>query len=308
MTSSQGVRFVPDMSNDPRIRVFRRRFDAVGEFEGMEVDAYVLITTTSVVVLDTLLCPEDVESMMELVQSDCAGRQVLVVNSHADWDHAWGNAYFCGRHYTPIIAHEQGVVRMTSEEARVELADFQHRYSIFQNVALVPATLTFNTGLTIYGGDLTLELLPAPGHHRDHIAAWIPELRLLLAFDAVEKPLPCLENAAAVPSMLRTLERFLALKPERVLCSHGKTTSPQLVKENLAYLREIERRSMAFLQEQQPSNVELDHAAAAIHYPFDEVIEGVHEEVDRTFYSWAHNANARYMLQWLMEEASHERR
>ena len=305
MTSSQNVLFVPEMSSDPRLRVFRRTFDAVGEFEGMEVDAYIVITTTSIVVLDTLLCPKDVQSMMEMVQSDSAERQILVVNSHADWDHSWGNAYFSGRHYAPIIANEHGMVRMVSEEARVELADFQQHYSIFQNVTLVPPTLTFNTSLTIHGGDLTIELMPAPGHHRDHIAAWIPELRLLLAFDAVEKPLPCLENAAAVPSMLSTLEHFMALEPERVLCSHGKTTSPQLIKENLTYLHEIERRSQNLLREHQPTNDELEHATAAIHYPFDEVIEGLHDPVDRTFYSWAHDANARYILQWLMEEASH---
>lgn len=304
MPSTQSVLFVPEMSSDARIRVFRRTFDAVGEFEGMEVDAYIVITTTTVVVLDTLLCPEDVESMMEMVQSDSAGRQILVVNSHADWDHAWGNAYFTGKHSAPIIAHEHGMVRMAEEEARVELADFQQRYPIFQNVTLLPPTLTFKTGLTIHGGDLTIELMPAPGHHRDHIAAWIPELRLLLAFDAVEKPLPCLENAEAVPSMLRTLEHFLAMEPERVLCSHGKTTSPQLVKENLAYLRELERRGQAFLREHEPSNAELEHAATAIHYPCDAVIAGLHEPVDRTFYSWAHDANARYMLQWLMKEAA----
>jgi glyoxylase-like metal-dependent hydrolase (beta-lactamase superfamily II) len=305
MPSTQSVLFVPEMSSDARIRVFRRTFDAVGEFEGMEVDAYIAITSTTVVVLDTLLCPGDVESMLEMVQSDIVGRQILVVNSHADWDHAWGNAYFTGSRSAPIIAHEHGLVRMVAEEARVELADFQHRYAIFQNVTLIPPTLTFNTGLTIHGGDLTIELKPAPGHHRDHIAAWIPELRLLLAFDAVEKPLPCLENADAIPSMLTTLERFLALEPERVLCSHGKTTSPQMIKENLAYLRELERRSHALLREHQPSNAELEHAAAAIQYPFDEVIAGLHEPVDRTFYSWAHDANARYMLQWLMKEAAH---
>ncbi len=305
MPSTQSVLFVPEMSNDPRLRVFRRVFDAVGEFEGMEVDAYIIFTTTTVVVLDTLLCPEDVERMMAMVQSDIAGRQILVVNSHADWDHAWGNAYFTGSHSAPIIAHEHGMVRMVSEEARIELADFQHRYSIFQNVTLIPPTLTFSTGLTIHGGDLTIELIPAPGHHRDHIAAWIPQLRLLLAFDAAEKPLPCLENADAVPSMLSTLEHFLVLEPERVLCSHGKTTSPQLIKENLAYLHEIKQRSLDLLHEHQPSHTELEHASAAIHYPFGEVIAGLDEPVDRTFYSWAHDANARYMLQWLMKEAAH---
>lgn len=301
MSSTQGVFRVPNMSGDPRVHVFRRNFDAVGEFEGMEVDAYIIITSTTVVVLDTMLCPEDVESMLSMVQDDLAGHQLLVVNSHADWDHAWGNAYFTGTHTAPIIAHEHGAVRMQSEEARVELADFQQRYPTFQNVTLVSPTLTFNNTLTIHGGDLTIELLPAPGHHRDHIAAWIPALRLLLAFDAVEKPLPCLENAAAIPAMFHTLEHFLTLKPERVLCSHGNTTSLQLVKDNLTYLHTLEQRSRTFLQANRPTSAELEHAAATIHYPFDEVIAGMAGPIDRTFYSWAHDANARYMLQWLLD-------
>lgn len=300
MSPVQGVFAAPEMSPDPRIHVFRRNFDVVGEFEGMEVDAYMIITATTAVVLDTLLCPEDVEHMMQMVEADIAGKQLLVVNSHADWDHAWGNAYFTGTRAAPIIAHEHGRVRLQSEEARVELADFQQRYPLFHNVRLVPPTVTFSQNLTISGGDLTIELFPAPGHHRDHIAAWIPELRLLLAFDAVEKPIPCLENAAAVPSMINTLEHFLALEPLIVLCSHGKTTSPQLVKDNLSYIHELKRRARAFLQQQQPTSAELEHAAETIQYPFDEVIAEPSEPVDRTFYSEAHSANARYVLEWLM--------
>jgi glyoxylase-like metal-dependent hydrolase (beta-lactamase superfamily II) len=302
MSTIQGVFAVPEMSTDPRIRVFRRIFDVVGEFEGMEVDAYIIITATTAVVLDTLLCPEDAEQVMHMVQNDIVGKHLLAVNSHADWDHAWGNAYFTGTRAAPIIAHEHGRVRLQSEEARVELADFQQRYPLFHNVTLVPPTVTFSQGLTVYGGDLTIELFPAPGHHRDHIAAWIPELRLLLAFDAVENPLPCLENAAAIPSMMNTLEHFLALEPERVLCSHGKTTSPQLVKDNLTYIHELKRRAGAFLQQHQPTSAELEHAAETIQYPFDEVIAELSEPVDRTFYSAAHNENARYVLEWLMRQ------
>jgi glyoxylase-like metal-dependent hydrolase (beta-lactamase superfamily II) len=147
---------------------------------------------------------------------------------------------------------------------------------------------------------MTIELFPAPGHHRDHIAAWLPELRLLLAFDAVENPLPCIENAEAVPSMFATLERFIALQPGQVLCSHGKTTSPALVQGNLAYLREIEHRSRQLLLTHRPTPQELEHASALIAYPLDEVIASAAEPVDRTFYGWAHDANVRYILEWLM--------
>jgi glyoxylase-like metal-dependent hydrolase (beta-lactamase superfamily II) len=300
MPASGGVFFVPEMSRDPRIRVFRRVFNAPGEFEKMEVDAYVLITAAYLVVFDTLLCPEDAHVMMQMVQDQLAGRQVLVVNSHADWDHVWGNAYFTGEHAAPIIAHEHGRIRMESQEARAELADFQQRYPIFRNVRLLPATIAFNHELTIHDGDLTIELFPAPGHHRDHIAAWIPQLSLLLAFDAVENPLPCIENAGAVPSMFATLQHFLALRPERVLCSHGKTTGPAMVEANLAYLREIERRCRELLLKRRPTPQELEHAAELIDYRLDDVIAGSTGEVDRSFYGQAHDDNVRYVIQWLM--------
>jgi glyoxylase-like metal-dependent hydrolase (beta-lactamase superfamily II) len=302
MPSTEGVFLVPEMVADARVHVFRRNFNMADEFEGMEVDAYVVISDRYVVVLDTLLCPEDAQRMMETVEDAHAGRTLLVVNSHADWDHAWGNAYFTGEQTAPIIAQDYGLLRMQSEEARTELAGYQGRYDIFRNVHLIAPTITFNQRLTIAGGDLTLELFSAPGHHHDHIAAWIPELRLLFAFDAVENPLPCLEDATGVAGMFATLESFLALQPQGLLCSHGKTTNPALISENLAYLREIERRSLAYLQLHRPTVQELEHGSGLIHYPIDEVIAGTCEPVDRTFYSWAHEANIRAIMQWLLEK------
>ncbi len=303
MSATEGVFFVPEMSTDARIRVFRRSLNLPGEFEEMEVDAYIVVTERYIVLLDTLLCPEDVAIVMQSVQDESVGRQVLVVNSHADWDHSWGNAYFTGEHAAPIIAQDYCRARMLADEARTELVDFQSRFPVFHNVALLPPTITFSDRFTIHGGDLTIELMPAPGHHPDHIAAWMPELRLLLAFDAAEKPLPFMEDALSVQPMFATLEHFLALKPQRVLCSHGKTTSPALVSDNLAYLREVERRSRSYLRTQTPTNVELEHAAMLIDYPFAEVIAGNTEPVDHAFYSWAHDANARHIIQWLMSNA-----
>jgi glyoxylase-like metal-dependent hydrolase (beta-lactamase superfamily II) len=300
MPASKNVVFVPEMSANSRIRVFRRTFNPVGEFEGMEVDAYIVFTDAYMVVFDTMLCPEDVSIMMHMVQDEVGKRTILVVNSHADWDHAWGNAYFRGEHTAPIIAHEYGRIRLLSDEARTELTDYQQRYPIFRNVELVPPTITFNQHLTLYDGQMSIEIFPAQGHHRDHIAAWLPELRLLLAFDAVENPLPCIENAEAVPSMFATLEHFIALQPERVLCSHGKTISPALVQKNLAYLREVEHRSRQLLLAHHPAPQELEHASTLIAYPLEEVIADATGRVDRTFYGWAHDANVRYILEWLM--------
>src|SRR5260370_41941825 len=92
MESNQGTREVPEMSSDPRVRVFRRTLRGLEDFEGMEVDAYVILGERYVVLLDTLLCPADMAEIMRIIEPELHGGQLLCVNSHADWDHTWGNS------------------------------------------------------------------------------------------------------------------------------------------------------------------------------------------------------------------------
>ncbi len=291
---------VHDLVEDKHIRVFRRYFSAPGEFDSMQVDAYIIISRHYVVVCDTLLCPEDVASMLHTVHSELSGRQLIVINSHADWDHCWGNCYFTGTRKAPIIAHERCRERLQSAEAQAELADYQARFATFQQVALTPPDQTFTQRYTIHDDDLTLELLSAPGHCADHLAVWIPELRLLLAFDAVEYPLPQIENAQGVRPMLTTLERFLALQPRTVLCSHGKINSPVIIAENLVYVRAIERRCHLWLATHQATSTDLAHAATLIGYPSTEAVARPEQVEDPAFYRSVHEQNVAAVLQWVM--------
>ena len=289
------------LSGDGRVRVFRRAFTGMEEYAGMTVDAYVVISDRYVVICDTLLSPTDMQTLLEWVSAALlADRQLLVVNSHADWDHCWGNSYFIDS--APIIASQLCQERMRSEEARRGLTDFQSRYDLFDDVELTPPTLTFTDRLTISGGDLTLELFSASGHTTDHIAVWIAELRLLLAFDAVEFPLPIIGSAESVEEMFTTLEQFLALQPQHVLCSHGNSNDPDLVSKNLAYLREIEARCLAVLRFHNPTDEELEHAPELIEFPFSKVIARIPETVDTAFYSQAHADNVRAIMDWLLAE------
>ncbi|HXZ03259.1 MAG TPA: MBL fold metallo-hydrolase [Ktedonobacteraceae bacterium] len=300
MPSPKEIIPVFEMSTDERVRVFRRTFHGINEFEGMEVDAYIVITDRHVIILDTLLCPEDVSVMLDSVKGELRGRSLLCIDSHADWDHSWGNCYFTGENAAPIIAHDHCLTRLKSTEAHVELLEFQQLSSTFKNVFLLPPTITFDQHFTIHGGNLTIELFHAPGHHFDQIVAWLPELRLLLAFDAVENPLPLIEGVDCVPHMFTTLEHLIALQPLRVLCSHGMTTSPDQVLQNLAYVHEIERRCKSVLQKRQPGAQELVQTSELINYSLDEVICETTGTVDRVFYTKAHENNCQAIMKWLM--------
>jgi len=214
---------------DRRLRMFRA---------GHEVDTFVLLTRRYAVVVDTMSTPEEMTAVMGLVRDDLAGRQVLVVNTHADYDHAWGNAVFAtpdGAYPAPIIAHRRVAERLRDPETERYLRQRQQVEPRFAAVRLIPPTVIFSDRLRIDGGDLTLELIPTPGHTDDHVAVWIPELRLLLAGDAAEQPIPYVNAPSDLPALRASIRLLVALDPATVIPCHGGTTDPGLLARNLAY-------------------------------------------------------------------------
>src|SRR5262249_4468957 len=230
---------VPNGGWDVRLRVLRA---------GDEVDTFALITARYVVLVDTMATPELAEGILNRVRPDLQGGQLLVVNTHADWDHCWGNAAFTmpwGSMPAPILGHDLAAARLGGAEERATLDRKRAEEPRFSSVRLVAPTVTFRDSLRIAGDDLTLELLPTPGHTPDHVAVWVPELRLLLAGDAAEHPFPAVYDSEALPALRASLERLRALGPARVFPCHGGTTDAALPARNLAYFDSLERAARA---------------------------------------------------------------
>jgi len=206
---------------------------------GDEVDAFVIRARRYTVLVDTLstpqLCAEALERFVP------AKPRLLVVNTHADWDHVWGNAAVVDR--APIIAHRAALSRRA--ENLTTLRDKAE--DRFQEVRIVEPTITFTDTLTIDAGDLTIELIHTPGHTPDHLIAWVPALRLCLAGDSVEDPLPELwsDSPESLQQMRESLLTIRALSPRHVLPSHGKTIDPGIAERNLAYFDDVATRIAA---------------------------------------------------------------
>ncbi len=285
---------------DPHIHIFRRITSIPGEFETLQVDCYVIETKRFIVLCDTSLCPQDSAALLQTFADQAKNQQVIVINSHADWDHVWGNGTFANMPVIPIIAHDNALARWQSDEMLTLFVDYRKRFPLFHDVVLTQPQLTFNDTLTLYGGDLTLELFHAPGHQPDHIAIWIAQLQLLLAFDAVEYPFPTVENARSVPVMLATLRHLLALAPQTVLCSHGGTISPSLVQDNLDYMNTIEQKCRVFLADHSyPTASALEHASALIGSAWQDAVPADGVVNDQDYSSWAHDQNVRAVMQWI---------
>jgi glyoxylase-like metal-dependent hydrolase (beta-lactamase superfamily II) len=287
---------LPNAGWDARLRVFRSR---------AEVDTFALLTARYAVLVDTTSLPAISARIVELLRPALVGRGLLVVNTHADYDHAWGNGAFApdGPFPAPIIGHEQARLRLESLAEYERLARMRATDAAFAGVRLIPPTLTFAERLTIHGGDLTLDLLHTPGHTSDHVSVWAPEPRLLLAGDAAEHPFPEVDRAEDVPLLRASLARLAALGPALVFPCHGGTTDPGLLVRNIAYFDELERHTRETLRAGAlPGNwAERDDLPDVLGFSFEEAtrIASMQPDAVPAFYRDFHRANARAMVGWV---------
>ena len=291
------VSLVPNQGWDARILVCRC---------GTLVDTFIVVSDRYVVLIDTLINRRTAEALLEIARPYLAGRQLLAVNTHADWDHAWGNHVFAGLSAllpTPIIASRLCAERLRSEAAQLKLAEMRaNEPGRFGDVVLTPPSLLFEQQLVIDGGDLTLQLFATPGHKPDHIAIFIPEIRTLLPGDAAELPFPFVESAATLPAMRDSLGRMAALNAETALCCHAPVTiGPALLQQNMAYFDTIEQRCRDALARGIPGTPAADaDVEALVGFAF---VEALAADADAAalegFYRPGHQAAIRAMLEYL---------
>jgi glyoxylase-like metal-dependent hydrolase (beta-lactamase superfamily II) len=206
---------------------------------GDEVDCVFVRTERFNVLFDTLATPALCRRALELLADVRGGRPLLVVNSHMDWDHFWGNRAIDG---VPIIAHDKAMERLRGPSALQTLREKRALEPRFQEVEILLPTLSFSgERMVLHGGDLTLELLHTPGHTPDHVAVWIPELRVCLAVDAVENPIPEVWSRAPddLRSLCSSLKKIRDLNPKHLIVAHGQTDDPAAVGRNLAYFQKL---------------------------------------------------------------------
>jgi glyoxylase-like metal-dependent hydrolase (beta-lactamase superfamily II) len=202
--------------------------------DGLDVRATLLLGTKSAVVIDTLARPQDMAPFLELIER--SGLPCSVVDTHADWDHAWGN---CAFPKSAILGHTDCYTRLRSREARETLArKRRERPGFYDGVRLVAPSATFDTQMTIDAGGFEVELHHLPGHTSDSIVAYVPAHGLLVAGDCVEDPFPLLESGP-LDEWIARLRSWAARDIKTVVPAHGPVSGPELLLANAEYLSSL---------------------------------------------------------------------
>ncbi len=299
MQSSFDVIQVMNGGWDERILVFQYQ---------QIVTSFAVICERYVILLDTLVNPQSARALLGAVHESLnGGRQLLVVNTHADWDHCWGNAVFAGPdaiQQVPIIAHRRCRERLFAPEAATTLTEKQqHEPELYKDVKIVPPTVTFEGTLTIDGGDLQLELIPTPGHTSDHLSVYIPQIATLLPGDAAEQPLPFVDTPATLPQLRASLGHLKALNAETALYCHAiGERSPSIIDANIAYFDTLEQRCRhALTAKIVPRDLEeIADIEELLDYQLADIPGAGALDVEATtFYREAHHQAALAMLSYL---------
>ena len=213
------------------------------------VRSYLIESRRFLVVYDTLLGPKSGGWLRQEAERLAQGRPIVVVTSHADWDHYFGNQCFEDR---LIVGSRPCHARVAGTVGQSELEKKRAEHpACYANVRLVAPNMLLDGSGLLDGGDLTFQLLPTTGHRPDHLALYIPECSTLLPGDCVEDPIPLVDEDSdfadnTVEKLCQSLRLMLKLQPEWVLANHATPErGTARLRSNLQYLQNLQQAALA---------------------------------------------------------------
>jgi len=194
------------------------------------ISVYLIAADKRVFLCDSHLGPRSMEAVRQYIRQRWPDREIVLFNSHADWDHIWGNCAFPG---ALIIGHEtcRARIRETGQYDLERLAD-QHR----GDIVLVPPNLTFSAELSFPEEEVSF--IHAPGHTADSALCFDRRDAVLFVGDLVEAPLPYLDFLD-LASYIKTLEIIKQMPAKIKISAHSGIVDEGLIDRNIAYLRAV---------------------------------------------------------------------
>jgi glyoxylase-like metal-dependent hydrolase (beta-lactamase superfamily II) len=200
--------------------------------EPYHTNVYAIVCPNRIFVIDTFLGPEPMGEMKaQLAEEGIAGKPFIVFNTHADYDHFWGNQSFEG---SIILAHDQSLRRIRTQG---EEGLRQYAAQAMGGVRLRPPNLVFRKRIAFV--EEGVEFLYTPGHTGDSSSCYDSVDSVLLPGDNLEAPYPYV-NLLNLKEYMQSLEEYKRLEAKVIIPGHDP---PQrdciLLDENLTYIRGV---------------------------------------------------------------------
>ncbi len=172
--------------------------------------SYAVVSGEEALVYDTSISLPHAQIIRKALE-DAGVRHIRVVLSHWHVDHVAGNEVFAD---CEIIANNLTAQALIDNRDRLENRDPPIRPLIMPN-------RIFHDQLQLKVGRIDVELRHVDIHSHDGTMLVLPQLKLMLAGDALEDPVTYVDEPARLQYHLRDLERMATWDIEKILPNHG---------------------------------------------------------------------------------------
>jgi glyoxylase-like metal-dependent hydrolase (beta-lactamase superfamily II) len=206
--------------------------------------------------VDTLYTLSHTQEMLDAMRAatPAASSIDVLVNSHADPDHTFGNQLVSG---AQIIATENAAedmaVNLTPDQVRSIYSNTDELGAAgrffagrsegfdFSGIELVFPTETFSGRKTLQVGEKTVELIDVgPAHTRGDLIVYVPEDRVAFVGDLLFTGAHPVLWSGPVSNWTRACDLILDLDVDVVVAGHGPVSDPAGVREYRDYLEYVD--------------------------------------------------------------------
>jgi cyclase len=198
---------------------------------------YIIIGCEHVFVLDTFLGNDPMSLVKKIiVDENSAHLPIIIFNSHADYDHYWGNGAF---ENATIVGHDLCRKRILSEGKTALMEYASHKRG---DVQIRPPAQTFRETLNFK--DDRLFFFYTPGHTTDSSSCYDEVDKLLFVGDNIESPIPYM-NQPNFDEYIHTLERYNDFQWKFLIAGHDPPLETKdLLNRNINYLDSFRKWSI----------------------------------------------------------------
>ena len=207
--------------------------------EPYKTNVFMIKGDNNVFLLDTFLGNDPMKEVKHYAEDNrLSSKPLIVFNSHADYDHYWGNGSFKN---STIISHELCLKRI-EKESEASLKEFEgHKQG---KVEIVLPNLVFSERIVFV--DDGVEFYYTPGHTTDSASCFDHLDKTLFVGDNLESPIPYI-NELDFRTFKATLQEYLNRESKAVLCGHcDEVQDDNLVRYCMDYVNRLEWHRVEF--------------------------------------------------------------
>lgn len=198
------------------------------------LNIYVIEGEKNIFFCDTGLGSETVNDILcYLTEQGIKSKPFIVFNSHADYDHVWGNHVFKD---STILAHELSPDIFLKEGEEILDQYGAHKRG---DVILTPPNKLFKDKC-VYEEE-GIEFYHTPGHTLESSSCYDRKEKALFVGDNIENPCPYI-NFLNLEDYIATLKEYLKRDAKVIISGHDEVMyDKQLIKTNLDYLEKLRK-------------------------------------------------------------------